>query len=165
MTKLSKIRGIKEREKANDILYTPVPVAMKLIEMTDIKETDKVLDPCKGEGAFFDHLPNCEKDYCEIIEGKDFFDYDKGVDVIICNPPFSIYTRWINKIIYLSPKKIAFVMGSLNLTTKRLKILEDGGYFLTKMHIVNVRGWFSNTLLVVFEKGGDPIIGYEPGWF
>ena len=83
----------------------------------------------------------------------------------ICNPPFSIYTRWINKCIYLSPKKIAFIMGSLNLTTKRIKILEDGGYFLTKMHIVNCRGWFANTLLVVFEKGGDPIISYEPGWF
>ena len=61
MTRLSKIRGIKEREAANDVLFTPLPVAMKLIEMTEIKETDRVLDPCRGEGAFFDHLPNCEK--------------------------------------------------------------------------------------------------------
>ena len=161
MTKLSKIRGIKEREKANDIVYTPLQVAIKLIEMAEIKESDKVLDPCKGEGAFFDHLPNCEKDYCEIVEDKDFFDYDKAVDVIICNPPFSLYTRWITKCIYLNPKKIAFVMGSLNLTTKRLKILEDGGYFLTKMHICNVKGWFANTLLVVFERNGKPIIEYD----
>ena len=52
MTRLSKIRGIKERETANDVLFTPLPVAMKLIEMTEIKENDRVLDPCRGEGAF-----------------------------------------------------------------------------------------------------------------
>ena len=150
MTKLSKIRNIKEREIPNDIVFTPLAVAMKLIEMAAIKAADRVLDPCCGEGVFFDNLTNCKKDYCEIVEGKDFIEYEKGVDVIICNPPFSLYTRCISKCIYLSPQIIAFIMGSLNLTTKRLKILEDNNYFLTKMCIVNVKGWFANTLLVVF---------------
>ena len=165
MTKLSKIRNIKEREIPNDIVFTPLAVAMKLIEMAEIKESDKVLDACKGEGVFFDNLPNCQKDYCEIVEGKDFFEYESRIDVIICNPPYSLYTRWINKCIYLSPQKIAFVMGSLNLTTKRLKILEDNNYFLTKMCILNIRGWFANTLLVVFERNGTPIIEYNTKWF
>ena len=52
-------------------------------------------------------------------------------------------------------------MGSLNMTTKRLQLLEANGYYLTKMSIVNIRGWFSNTYLVIFEKGGTPIIGYD----
>ena len=52
-------------------------------------------------------------------------------------------------------------MGCLNLTTKRLKLLEDNGYYLTKMSIVNVKNWFGSTYLIIFEKGGTPIIGYD----
>ena len=52
-------------------------------------------------------------------------------------------------------------MGCLNLTTIRLKLLEDNGYIITKMSIVNVRGWFANTYLVFFEKSGTPIISYD----
>ena len=52
-------------------------------------------------------------------------------------------------------------MGSLKLTTKRLKLLEDNGYYLTKMNIVNIHGRFSNTYLIIFENGGTPITGYD----
>jgi hypothetical protein len=160
--KLSNIRPIKERPQANDVLFTPLPVALKLIEMTNIQRNEKVLDPCRGEGVIYNNLPSfCLKDWSEIMEGRDFFEYNNPVDTIIANPPFSLYTKWINHCIALNPTKIAFVMGCLNLTTIRLKILEDSGYFMTKMSIVNVKGWFSNTYLVLFEKGGTPIIGYD----
>ena len=160
--KLSNVRPIKERSTANDVLFTPLPVALKLIEMTNIQRNDKVLDPCRGEGVIYNNLPSfCEKDWAEITEGRDFFEYDKAVDVIISNPPFSLYTKWINHCIALNPTKIAFVMGCLNLTTIRIKLLEDNGYFMTKMSIVNVKGWFSNTYLVLFEKGGTPILAYD----
>ena len=160
--KLSNVRPIKERSHANDVLYTPLPVALKLIDMTNIQRNEKVLDPSRGQGVIYNNLPTfCEKDWAEITEGRDFFEYDKPTDTIICNPPFSIYTKWIQHCIKLNPQKIALVIGCLNLTTIRLKLLEDNGYFMTKMSIVNVRGWFSNTYLVLFEKGGTPIISYD----
>jgi len=161
MKKVGKVRQIKERPNANDIFYTPLPIALKLINMTNIQRNDKVLDACKGEGVIYNNLPPCEKDFCEITEGRDFFEYDQPVDVIICNPPFSIYTKWIQHCISLNAKKISLIMGCLNLTTIRLKLLEDNGYFLTKMNIVNVKGWFANTYLVLFEKGKTPIISYD----
>ena len=64
--------NIKNRDMPNDVIYTPKPVALKMIEMCDIKENMTVLDPCRGGGVFFDNLPKCNKDYCEIEEGKDF---------------------------------------------------------------------------------------------
>jgi hypothetical protein len=160
--KLNTVRSIKERSRPNDILFTPLPVALKLIEMTNIQRNEKLLDPCRGEGVIYNNLPTfCEKDWAEITEGHDFFEYDKPVDTIICNPPFSIYTKWIQHCIKLNPQKIALVIGCLNLTTIRLKLLEDSGYYMTRMSIVNVRGWFSNTYLVLFEKNGTPILSYD----
>ena len=161
MNKRGKIRNIKERKTANDVLYTPLPIAIKLINMIGIKETDKVLDPSRGKGIFYDNLPPCIKDWCEITDGKDFFEYNEEVDIIISNPPFSIYTKWIQNCIKLNPKKIAFVMGCLNLTTIRLKLLEDNDYYLTRINLVNVRNWFSNTYLLVFEKGATPILCFD----
>ena len=59
---------------ANDIIYTPKPVALIMIKLCKIKSGSKVLDPSKGGGVFYDNLPtNCIKDYCEISENKDFF--------------------------------------------------------------------------------------------
>ena len=74
MNKIGKIRAIKERQTPNDVVYTPLSLAKILINMADIQPTDRVLDPCMGEGVFFDNLPECRKDWCEISELKDFFD-------------------------------------------------------------------------------------------
>ena len=97
MNKIGKIRAINERKTANDVLYTPLSLATLLINMADIQPSDRVLDPCRGinEGVFFNNLPECRKDWCEISEGKDFYNYNESVDVIIGNPPFSQWKKWI----------------------------------------------------------------------
>ena len=40
--------------------------------------TGKMLEPCRGEGAFYTAMQeyNDDVDWCEISEGKDFFDYN-----------------------------------------------------------------------------------------
>ena len=162
MNKIGKIRSIKERKTANDVLYTPLEVAIKLIEMTETLPSDFLLDPSKGGGIFFENFPTCiKKEYCEITEGKDFFDYEGSPDIIIGNPPYSLWTAWIKKTIALNPRKIAYVFGMLNLTPIRLKLLEDNGYHLIKLHITTVKGWFANCLLAVFERDKKPIITFD----
>lgn len=55
-----------------------------------------MLDPCKGDGAFYNHFPNgCDKRYCEIREGKDFFDFKEDVEWVIGNPPYSIFLEFL----------------------------------------------------------------------
>ena len=91
MSKLSKIRQIKERKNAKDIFQTPLPVALKLIEMAEIEDDDIVLDPCRGDGVIYNNLPDyCQKEWAEILDGRDFFDYDAPVNIIVSNPPFSL---------------------------------------------------------------------------
>ena len=44
--------SILNRETANDVIYTPAPLAKVMIDLCDIKPNDKVLDPSKGGGVF-----------------------------------------------------------------------------------------------------------------
>lgn len=84
---LFKLQPIKK-----DIVYTPDAIALDIIRW--VKPKGKCLDPCKGDGAFLRYLP-VGADYCEIREGRDFFDYHQRVDWIIGNPPYSIFETWL----------------------------------------------------------------------
>ena len=91
----------------NDIVFTPDEIAEKLVKM--FKPTGKILEPCKGEGAFMKFLPK-NTDWCEIADGRDFFDYTKKVDWIITNPPYSNFDDFLkhsmevaNNIVFLVP--------------------------------------------------------------
>jgi len=73
-----------------DVAYTPDAVARQIIAM--LNPYGKVLDPCRGKGAFYDNFPiHVEPDWCEITEGRDFFQYQDKVDWVIGNPPYSLF--------------------------------------------------------------------------
>ena len=159
--KLGRIRLFKERETPNDVVYTPLSLAKLLIDMADIQPSDRVLDPCRGDSIFYNNIPECIKDWCEITENKDFFKYNENVDIIIGNPPFSQWKKWLDHTVKLNPKKICYIMGVLNLTPKRIDFLKKHGYFLSTFHITTVKGWFGNTLCVIFDKLGNECITYD----
>ena len=160
MDKLS--RGIKSRKSPFDEIYTPKPVALRMIEMCDLKEGDLVLDPSYGEGVFYNNLPDyVSKEWCEIEKGIDFFEYNKKVDCIVGNPPYSIWTKWLKHTITLTDK-FCYIFGNLNFTDKRVKDIMNKGYGITKFHLVKIDWWFSPSYLVVFEKNKPSIISVEP---
>lgn len=151
---------IKNRKTANDVIYTPKPIVLKTIEMCDITKNMIVLDPSKGAGAFYDNLPECNKDYCEIQENKDFFNYNKKVDLIIGNPPFSKWTEWIKHTMELTDK-FCYIMGCINFTDRRIKYIINNGYGITKFHLFKVDWWFAHSYIILFEKGKKSIITVE----
>lgn len=100
-----------KRQQGNDRIYTPEWAVKDMID--HFKPTGKILEPCKGMGSFTDHLPNC--DWCELDEGKDFFEYSTKVDWILSNPPYSLIRKFIlhsfemcDNIVYLIPVWKAF---------------------------------------------------------
>ena len=70
----------------SDNVVTNPDFARHIVEYFD--PSGFCLDPCRGEGAFFNALPK-PKDWCEIREGRDFLTYTRPVDWIITNPPWS----------------------------------------------------------------------------
>lgn len=71
----------------NDVVFTPDWLAKQICGMFDIK--GKVLEPCKGEGSFLKYLPT-NTDWCEIADGKNYYDYNEKVDWIVTNPPLKL---------------------------------------------------------------------------
>jgi hypothetical protein len=154
--------GIQGRKIANDKIYTPKPVALKMIEMCELKEGDTVLDPSYGGGVFYDNLPEfVDKDYCEIEQDKDFFDYNERVDCIVGNPPYSLWDKWLDHTMKITDK-FCYVFGILNLTDRRLRKIIDNGFGITKIHLVCIDWWFGNSYLILFEKNKPSIISVEP---
>lgn len=77
----------------NDIVYTPDDVARDIVE--HFKPSGVCLDPCAGDGVFLRYLP-ANSEWCEIRKGRDFFQYNKRVDWIVSNPPFSDFFNFLS---------------------------------------------------------------------
>jgi len=152
---------IKSRKVAKDVFITPKDLAKKHIDMIDYNPSDKWLDPCKNSGNYYNQFPNDNKDYCEILEGKDFFNYNQPVDIICQNPPYSLMNKWIEKNIELNPRVISFLIGIGNLTARRIEMLENAGYGLTKLKMLKVHSWYGMSCLVNFEKNKESIIEFD----
>jgi hypothetical protein len=80
-----------EAVRGDDIVYTPLDVARDVV--AHFKPSGRILDPCRGGGAFSDEMPGC--DTCEIREGSDFFNWTQPVDWIVSNPPYSIFSDFL----------------------------------------------------------------------
>ena len=151
---------IKCRSKANDVIFTPKPVALKMIEVCNITPEMSVLDCSKGAGIFYDNLHPCNKSWCEIQEGKDFFDTKEKVDLIIGNPPYSVWDKWLEHTAKLT-NKFCFLFGFLNLTRRRVKRMFDLGFGITYMHLLEVDWWFGRSFIVIFERNKPSIMSVD----
>lgn len=98
--------------KRGDVVYTPDWCARDMVEY--FKPTGRILEPCRGGGAFMRYLPP-DASWCEIAEGRDFFAWFEPVDWIITNPPYSMTRpfmrhafRVANDIVFLVPARNIF---------------------------------------------------------
>jgi len=105
---------------STDLVFTPTELAASIINHLPL--TGKVLDPSRGAGAFYNQFPaHLDKDYCEITEGKDFFDYDQRVDWVVTNPPWSLMRQFLlhgfkiaDNVSYLTTVNHAFTKARIN---------------------------------------------------
>lgn len=77
--------------QAADIVLTPNDIAKAVVD--HFRPYGKILDPCKGDGAFLQFMPGA--DWCEIREGRDFYQHQEPVDWIVSNPPYSIFSPFL----------------------------------------------------------------------
>tara|TARA_Y100001973_G_C5178972_1_gene323702 strand:+ start:337 stop:915 length:579 start_codon:yes stop_codon:yes gene_type:complete len=160
---MNKINNLKNNIKPDqDKKYTNPELAKKLINLVDIKKHHILLDPFRGRGAFYDNFPEKNHKYwCEIDDGVDFFDFDKKVHWVITNPPYSCINKVFDHLIKICDEGFALLLGMINLSVKRIKYLETNGFFITKIHLVRVRGWFGTSCFVVWRKNKKPILSYD----
>ena len=111
----------------NDVVMTPHKTAKWIIDYYDPQGS--VLEPCAGENVFYDLFENEEKYRCEITDGLDFFEWDKKVDWIITNPPYSIYDLFLEKAFSVSDNVVFFAPIQKALKSERIErmVLKYGG--------------------------------------
>jgi len=84
------------RLNPTDFYATP-PWCYENLEI-DWSQFENAHEPCRGDGRiqfFLEEECGLTCSYSEINEGKDFFDWDEGTDLILSNPPFSIAQEFI----------------------------------------------------------------------
>lgn len=152
---------IKQRETPNHIFITPVELAKTAIGMVEYNDNDVWFDPFKNSGNYYNNFPTENKKYTEILENKDFFDFDEPIDIICSNPPYDILNEVIEKSINLNPRVINYLIGVGNLTAKRIETFNNAGYGLTKLHMCKVYKWYGMSFIAQFEKDKENIISYD----
>lgn len=151
--------SIKKRVKPNDIFYTPIELVK--IHLNYIKEyvdeNDIILDGFFGTENYYNTFAemfdkNNTFDYTEIELGLDFFNYDKKVNIIISNPPYSIIDKILQYSVKLQPHTISYLIGQHNLTNKRIEYMNNNGYYLSKLYFTKIYEWYGMSIIVVFTK-------------
>ena len=96
-----------DHQNIKDVVYTPDDVARDVVSF--FAPSGRVLDPCRGDGAFHKYLPP-GSEWCELKDDKDFYEFQGPVDWIIGNPPYSVFPKWLDhsftvaeNIVYLIP--------------------------------------------------------------
>lgn len=117
-----------------DLVMTPEWLAKDIIE--HFSPSGIILDPCRGEGAFYDNFPGNNNEWCELGEGKDFLTYSTKVDWIITNPPWSKMQQFLlhgmkvaNNIVYLT---------TINhyTTKKRIRDMRENDFAIKEIYCV-----------------------------
>tara|TARA_R110000803_G_scaffold14681_9_gene40834 strand:+ start:149 stop:832 length:684 start_codon:yes stop_codon:yes gene_type:complete len=180
---------IKHRDNAKDVFITPVELAKKHINFTNQNLEPKMFqyedgnyeevegrkqdfwyDPFKNSGNYYNNFPEwkAEKDWAEILEGRDFFKYQPGdidekffwthepSNLIICsNPPYSMMDKVYERCIELDAKIISFLVAFHSITPRRIEYMEKAGYKIKFLHICKVFKWYGMSCIVIFEKLGE----------
>ena len=139
---------------------TPTALARLLVATLPLAEGDVLVEPFRGEGAFWDAFPEgFTKDWAEITQGRDYTSL-KDYDWVITNPPFRMEGK--NTVFPLleyysdrARKGIAFLVndkGFCTLTPTRLASLQSKGWGLTALHVCAVPKWRGRYYWLVWEK-------------
>lgn len=114
--------------KPNDMVMTPRHIAKQMIDFYELDNSQYILDPCAGDGAFYDQYPVLGRDWCEITKGRDFFDWPYKVEWIITNPPYSIFPQFLEKCFEVADNVALLIpLAKLVSSLKRINMVMDYG--------------------------------------
>tara|TARA_R110000823_G_scaffold217979_1_gene347286 strand:- start:1144 stop:1710 length:567 start_codon:yes stop_codon:yes gene_type:complete len=137
-------------KKGNSIVMTKATMAKYLIDRITWKPGELVCEPCKGDGAFYDNLPDYViKSWYEINEGRDYLGTERmSVNTTISNPPFvprKLFWNFMVRAMETTTDRIFWLINisSLNVLTKnRLNEMGSKLWFIQNLHIVSDKRWF-----------------------
>jgi hypothetical protein len=117
-------RNLGPEAQAGDAVWTPDWCAADMVAY--FKPSGRILEPCRGGGAFMRHLPP-DALWCEITENRDFFDWRAAVDWIVTNPPYSL-TRPFLRHAFTVSDNVVFLLPARNIFSGYGTLRECAGW-------------------------------------
>jgi predicted RNA methylase len=115
-----------DEKKEFQFFETPRELATRLVEMAEIKNGERVLEPSAGRGRIAELMPECQcielnKDNEKFlvangfdVVGNNFMNHDGEYDVVVANPPFTKQQDidHVNKMMDLAKRRVVSVMSA-----------------------------------------------------
>lgn len=140
----------------NSDFTTPESLVKDLLKLVSYSNKDFIIDAGSGERkVWFSNIKFTKKEELELKDGKNFLDYNKKVDWVIENPPFTDFIKFIFKLAEICNKGFAFLTNHSRinqLTPRRLEKLKEKGFYITKIHVCSIKKWFGRYYFLVFTK-------------
>jgi len=144
---------------------TPLELAKDLVHFVPLVAGDQVIEPFRGEGAFFNSFPAfVQKDWAELEQGKDYREISGVYDWVITNPPYCLQEngKKVNSFWFLldyystrARKGIAFLANDIcfsTLTPRRMNILKDRGWKINKIVVCSIKKWRGRYFFIILTK-------------
>jgi len=120
--------------ESNDVVQTPLHLAKRIVD--HFQPSGRILEPCRGAGHFHRFLANAA--WCEISEGRNFFDWKEPVDWIVTNPPWSQIRAFLQHSMSLA-SDIVFLMTVNHVWTKaRIRDIQEAGFAIKEICLVEM---------------------------
>ncbi|MBK8035818.1 MAG: hypothetical protein IPK22_01580 [Verrucomicrobiaceae bacterium] len=114
---------------SNDVVQTPLHLAKRIVD--HFKPSGRILEPCRAGGHFHRYMPGAF--WCEITDGRDFFDWNQPVDWIVTNPPWSQIRAFLQHSMKVADN-IVFLMTVNHVWTKaRIRDIYSAGFGLKEI--------------------------------
>jgi len=154
---------------------TPAALAKDLIATLSLDPTDRLYEPFKGEGSFYDNFPASNpKDWAEITKGRDFRTHETAYDWVITNPPFRVddFGKKGNAIFPLidyftdrATKGVAFLVsdqGLGTLTRLRRQQIQAKGWDITQITMCEIKKWRGRYYFIVLQPSTKTCLSFLP---
>jgi len=144
--------------KSDDVVMTPEYLAADLVN--HFNPVGYGLEPCKGTGNILKYLP--QADWCEITEGRDFYDYNKKVDYVFTNPPWSQIRNFLLHCYDITDNIYVLITINHIFTKARLRDMKEKGFSIREIYCVDTPKNFPATgfqlAMIHITKGNNQTI-------
>lgn len=117
----------------NDRVYTPDYLAKQIV--AHFKPRGRILEPCKGKGAFTKLMPGC--DWCELDEGRDFLQHEGQYDWVVTNPPWSKLRDFLQHSMELSDNVVFLCLVNAFFMRARQRDMREAGFGMAEILFVD----------------------------
>ena len=126
------VRGGMAEGDGEQRIFTPDELARDIV--SHFRPSGRLLEPCKGDGAFLRAMPGC--DWFEIAEGSDFLTATGEWDWIVTNPPWRDVGPFLEKAMQCADNIVFLCWASAWWSKCRQRLIREGGFGMAEMYFV-----------------------------